>query len=80
MHAITRIILAAAGLASLAPELVSSLIGVGVGFAIMVLTRFVNVGKAPAESVALDDTQVAEALSNPDDDLAEAGEPKPQPL
>ena len=80
MHAITRIILAAAGLASLAPELVSSLIGVGVGFAIMVLTRFVNVGKAPAESVALDDTQVAEALSHPDDDLAEAGEPKPQPL
>ncbi|WP_019159074.1 TRAP transporter permease [Brevibacterium senegalense] len=80
MHAITRVVLAAAGLASLAPELVSSLTGLAVGAAVMVLTRFVNAGGAPSEAVSFDDTQVAEALSHPDDDLAETDEAKPQPI
>jgi TRAP transporter 4TM/12TM fusion protein len=87
LHAITRVLLAAAGLAALAPELVSSLIGLAVGVALMVVTRFVNAGTAPEQEVPIDDAEVVAALTA-EDDLSEAGdklsdaadEPKPQPI
>ncbi|GAA4284346.1 TRAP transporter permease [Brevibacterium daeguense] len=48
-----RIVLIAAGLATLAPELTSSIIGLAVGIAVMVITRFWNAG-GPEEAAAIE--------------------------
>ncbi|GAA4283348.1 TRAP transporter permease [Brevibacterium daeguense] len=74
LHILMRIPLFIAGLAAFAPELISSIIGVAAGAAIMIITRFFNAGDAlerPAAPPA-DDAEVAEALAHPGDDLHEA--------
>lgn len=50
---VMRIVLFAAGLATLAPELVSSIIGLVVGILVMIVTRFWNAG-GPEESAAIE--------------------------
>jgi TRAP transporter 4TM/12TM fusion protein len=74
LYLLMRIPLFIAGLAAFAPELISSLIGVAAGVAIMIITRFFNAGDALERpgGVPADDAEVAAALAHPGDDLHEA--------
>ena len=67
MHAVTRVVMGLAGIVTLAPELISSLLGLGVGVLAMVVTRFINTGEAPTEETPIEDDAVAEALARTDD-------------
>lgn len=72
---VSRILLAAAGLATFAPELISSLIGFAAGLTIMLVTRFYNAGagdalESPGGQDPSGDTVVAKVPSRPAAELA----------